>query len=125
MMIQTGIDLIEVARIAKSMQKQRFMQHVFSPQEQEMFEKRGKNPQTVAVNFAAKEALSKALGTGIRGFALNEISLLRDEFGKPYFQLSGKILEIVQNNRYKLTVSVTHTKEYASAVVVCYGGIEP
>ncbi|WP_312642285.1 holo-ACP synthase [Hydrogenoanaerobacterium sp.] len=125
MMIQTGIDLIEVARIAKSMQRERFMQHVFSPEEQVMFEKRGNSPQTVAANFAAKEAFAKALGTGVRGFALNEISLLRDELGKPYFQLSGNALEIVQENRYTLSVSVTHTKDYASAVVVCYGGIEP
>jgi len=45
---------------------------------------------TIAANFAAKEAFSKALGTGVRGFLLAEVSVLRNELGAPYLALSGQ-----------------------------------
>lgn len=47
------------------------------------------NPETIAANFAAKEAFAKALGTGVRGFSLNEVSVLRGELGAPYIKLAG------------------------------------
>lgn len=120
MTIQTGIDLIEVARIHHSIQSPGFLRRVFSPEEQALLAQRGMSAQTAAANFAAKEAFAKALGTGVRGFSLCEVSLLRDDLGKPYFKLSGNALQIVTRAQYTLSVSVTHTKDYASAVVVCY-----
>ena len=72
--------------------------------------------QSIAANFAAKEAFSKALATGIRGFSLNEISVLRDGLGAPYIKLSGKALEAAKGLRFK--VSITHTKTVASAIVL-------
>lgn len=122
MTILTGIDLVEVERVRKCIGSERFLRRVYSEAERELFASRGMNPQTAAANFAAKEAFSKALGTGVRGFSLNEVSLLRDGLGKPYFELTGRALSIVEQNNYTLSVSVTHTREYASAVVVCYGG---
>lgn len=122
MTIQTGIDLIEVVRIQHSIQSPGFLRRVFSPEEQTLLMQRGMSAQTAAANFAAKEAFAKALGTGVRGFSLCEVSLLRDDLGKPYFNLSGNALQIVTREQYTLSVSVTHTKEYASAVVVCYKG---
>lgn len=121
MKLETGIDLVEVARIRKSMQNPRFVMRVFSPEEQALLAARNGSAQTAAANFAAKEAFAKALGTGVRGFALNEVSLLRDELGKPFFSLCGAAYAIVKQNNLTLAVSVTHTREYASAVVICMG----
>lgn len=120
MTVQTGIDMIEVARIAKSIQSEGFLRRVYAPSEHELLIARKMSAQTAAANFAAKEAFSKALGTGVRGFSLSEVAVLRDELGKPYFELSGNALELVEKNQYTLSVSLTHTKDYASAVVVCY-----
>ena len=120
MKLETGIDLIEISRIVRSIKNENFVRRVFSQQEQELFAKRGGSTQTIAANFAAKEAFAKAMGTGFRGFALNEVSLLRDEQGKPYYSFSGAALQAVKQNNLTFTVSVTHTKEYAAAVAVCY-----
>lgn len=120
MIIQTGIDLVEVERIQKSVARPGFLRRVFSLAEQQLFERRRNNPQTIAANFAAKEAFSKAMGTGVRGFEWNEVSLLRDELGKPYFVLSGNAKALCEQNGYLLSVSVTHTRSTAGAVVVAY-----
>ena len=62
--VGTGIDIIEVERIRKACINPRFPKKVFTDREWEHIESRGKNMQTVAGNFAAKEAVAKALGTG-------------------------------------------------------------
>ena len=119
------MDLLEVRRMKKSLSNPRFIRRVFSKQEQELFSLRGMNAQTAAANFCAKEAFSKALGTGIKGFALTEVSLLRNRLGKPYFVFSGAALRLVEEKRLCFSVSVTHTREYAAAFVVCYEGDHP
>ena len=113
-----GLDMVEIKRIQKSMALPRFLEKVFSLAERELFASRSFSPQTVAANFCAKEAFSKAIGTGIRGFSLDEVSLLRDELGKPYLVLEGSAKEITDSLGLSFSVSVTHTKEYASAVVI-------
>ena len=119
-MISAGIDLIEVERIKKSMKNPRFLSEVFSEEERVFFQGRKMSPQTVAANFCCKEAFAKALGTGIRGFSLSEISVLRDAAGAPYFTFSGRCRELVEQRGMTFTVSISHTKEYATAVVVAY-----
>ncbi|MDD2956171.1 MAG: holo-ACP synthase [Oscillospiraceae bacterium] len=121
MILGTGIDMVEIGRIRKSMENPRFLTRVFSSEEQELFRERGFPPQTVAANFCAKEAFSKALGTGLRGFALSEISVLRDELGKPWIKLDGAALELAKRGGYSFSLSLTHTREYAAAVVICTG----
>lgn len=119
-MLTTGIDLVKISRIEKSMVNPRFLTRVFSVAEQAMLKKR-KNPvQTAAANFAAKEAFSKAMGTGIRGFWLNEVSVLRDELGKPYFVLEGKAEILANQAGLQFSVSLTHTEDTAAAFVVGY-----
>ena len=113
---KVGIDLIEISRIRDAVQNERFKDRLFSREEQELFAKR-KNPYPgMAANFAAKEAFSKALGTGVRGFALNEISVLRDELGAPYLVLTGKAA--VCGAGYRFSVSLTHTDTLAQAIVL-------
>ena len=113
-----GLDLVEIDRIRRSMGQPRFLERVFSPAERELFASRSFSPQTVAANFCAKEAFAKALGTGVRGFWLTEVSLLRDKLGKPFLVLEGRAAEIARREGLDFSVSVTHTREYASAVVI-------
>lgn len=77
-------------------------------------------PATIAANFAAKEAFSKALGTGVRGFSLAEVSVLRDHLGAPYFAFSGEAEKQVRERGLQFSVSLTHTDELAAAFVVAW-----
>ena len=117
-MLLAGIDLVEVDRIKKSMENPRFLSRVLGRTEYSQLKMRGFSAQSVAASFSAKEAFSKALGTGLRGFALDEVELLRDSNGKPELKLSGSALKIAQQRRLHFSVSVTHTKEYAAAIVI-------
>ena len=72
--------------------------------------------ETAAVGFCAKEAFGKAMGTGVRGFRLNEVQLLRLESGAPCLVLSGEAAKLAEGWRF--AVSATHTNEYASVVVL-------
>lgn len=109
-----GIDLVYVPRIAALLKKGPFLQRFFTDSEIAYFEKR-KSPGVVAGNFAVKEAFSKALGTGIRGFSLKDVEVVRDELGKPIIQLHGPLKE----KKFKfLQCSISHDGDYATAVVV-------
>lgn len=119
-MINTGIDIIEIDRIKQSIKKPRFLSRVFSPQELKFFTQKSFNASTIAANFAAKEAFSKAMGTGFRGISLNEISVLRDSVGAPYILLSGKAKKMVAAEKWKISVSLSHSKNYAAANVIAY-----
>ena len=115
-MLITGFDLIEIDRIANSMKNPRFLTRVFSDEELALFESRKFAVQTIAANFAAKEAFSKALGTGLRGYALREVSVLRNELGAPYFSLSGNAKKLCEG--IELSLSLSHTDTLAAAFVV-------
>ncbi len=78
-----------------------------------------------AARFAAKEAFSKALGTGVRGFLLTEVYITKNELGKPELNVSGKakdILEKLCGPGAAVHVSLSHEKEYAMAYVVIERG---
>ena len=118
MKINTGIDIEEISRFKHLLEKPKFFEKCFGEDELKLFIKKSMKPQTIAANFCAKEALSKALGTGIRGFSLKDIQLLRDDLGCPYFKLSGNALDLCKGK--KIAVSVSHTRQYATAVVILY-----
>lgn len=118
--MNVGIDIVEIERIKKSSQKERFMERVFSEKESALFLTR-KNPyESMAGNWAAKEAFSKAVKTGVRDFSLNEISVLRDELGVPYLELTGNAKALAESLNLSFDVSISHTKEIATAVVIAY-----
>ncbi|NLG93681.1 MAG: holo-ACP synthase [Clostridiales bacterium] len=117
-MLLVGIDLVENKRIQKSISNPRFLRRILGTSEYSQLEMRGFPVQSVAASFCAKEAFSKALGTGIRGFLLSEVELLRKSSGEPYLCLSGGAQRIAESRGIIFHVSVTHTKEYASAVVI-------
>lgn len=118
-MLLLGIDLLEIGRIEKCIKKSpRFCQRILGNTEYAQLESRGFPAQSVAASFCAKEAFSKALGTGIRSFAMREVELLRRENGAPYLHFTGRAAGLVHASGAVFTVSITHTKEYAAAVVV-------
>ncbi len=117
-MYSVGIDIIDIERIKKSTENNRFLSKVFSDKELDYFSSL-KNPYpSMAGGWAAKEAFSKALGTGVRGFSLNEVSILHNVNGSPYLELSGNALKIAQGLSF--SVSISHTDTLATAVVIAY-----
>lgn len=111
-----GTDLIEVGRVAKAYEKWAFRSRIYTEQEQELI---GTRMQTAAGNFAVKEAVAKAFGTGFREMAPIEIEVLREPSGRPYVVLSGRAEAIRQERAVRMVhVSISNTKEYAVAYVV-------
>jgi len=104
------------------MENPRFLPRYFGTRETQYFERKKFAPATVAANFCAKEAFAKALGTGIRGFALREVELLREENGRPYLAFSGKAAALVEASGLRFEVSISHDRHYAIAQVIGYKG---
>ena len=122
MILGTGIDIIEVTRIAASFEKfgERFVNRILLPDEI-TYCLSHKNPAPfLAVRFAAKEALFKALGTGwAENTAFNEVEIINDDKGKPEITLSGVTKDTIEKMGVKnVQVSLTHIKSTASAVVI-------
>lgn len=115
-MLKTGIDLVSIKRIENSIKNPRFLQRIFSKEENLLFSQKNFKAETIAVNFAGKEAFSKALGIGFRQFSFKEVEILRDELGAPFIRLSGKAKELAKG--YFISISLTHTDDDAGAVVV-------
>lgn len=120
MRICTGVDLLEIARMERSLARPRFPERCFSPRELRDYLGRGGRADYLAGCFSAKEAFSKALGTGVRGFALTDVTVIRDKLGKPCFLFSGRAEELVRQSGMRFDVSITHTKDHVLAFVVGY-----
>ncbi|MDU6345863.1 MAG: holo-ACP synthase [Clostridium sp.] len=117
-MLSVGVDLLEIPRIERAMKNPRFCRRILGDREYDQLAERGFPAASVAVSFCAKEAFSKALGTGVRGFLLREVQLLRDELGKPFLYLEGAALEAARKAALEFSVSATHTARYASVTVI-------
>jgi len=125
MILGTGIDIIEVARIAASFEKfgERFVNRILVPGEiAYCLSHRGPAP-FLAVRFSAKEAVSKAFGTGIGAqLGWQDIEIRRKESGEPFVVLHGRGQELFESrNAKKLHVSLTHTQHYAAATAILEG----
>ena len=118
-MFGIGVDIVSIERIEKSLQKESFLRRVFGGEEIAFFATENKiKTNSLAANFAAKEAFSKALGTGVRGFDFVDVQILRDELGAPYFVFGGRAREIVEKKNLDCKVSLSHEKDKAIAFVV-------
>ena len=117
-MLSVGVDLIELERIKHAMKNPRFLSRVLGKTEYLQLKGRGFPVQSVAASFCAKEAFAKAVRTGVRGFSLCEVELVRAENGAPFLLLTGRAQALANRLGVVFSVSVTHTREYASAVVV-------
>ena len=117
--IRTGLDLCEISRIERLINETRFLDKYFSENERIYFAAHGNRAESIAAAFSAKEAFSKALGTGVSGFSLCEVEVLHNDVGKPYFNFLGRVAETVKANSFTFDVSLTHTETTAAAVVIC------
>jgi holo-[acyl-carrier protein] synthase len=111
-----GIDIIEIDRIRKALEKRdSFITRIFTNKEDILFKSSNYRIETIAGNFAAKEAISKALGTGIV-FSWKDIEILRDENGKPYANLDGTAKKIFdEKGCSNLQISISHSNKNAIA----------
>ena len=123
MVIGNGVDILEISRIEKLISENpRFLERFFTTQERLLFQEKGLKVESIAANFAAKEAVSKAIGTGIRGFNLIDIEVLRDPLGKPIVNLIGNAKEIAMSRGIdRFEVSLSHSNTQAIAFVIALG----
>ena len=115
--LDIGIDIVEIERIEKALQRnKKFLDKLFTKDEIDYFKSKGLKTETIAGNFSAKEAISKALGTGIRNFNFKDIEILRDKKGNPIVKTYNNLREIcIDYNVLEIKVSISHSKNYAVA----------
>ena len=120
MIIGIGNDIIEIERIEKAILKEGFKNKVYTQKELENIEKRGNRTETYAGIFSAKEAISKAIGTGVREFSLTDLEILNDDLGKPYVVVSEKLDKILKTKKedYQIEISISHSRKYATAMAI-------
>ena len=120
MIVGIGNDIIEIERIEKAISKEGFKNKVYTQKELENIVKRGNRTETYAGIFSAKEAISKAIGTGVREFALTDLEILNDDLGKPYVIVSDKLNKIIQRKKenYQIEIAISHSKKYATAMAI-------
>ena len=120
MIVGIGNDIIEIERIEKAISKEGFKNKIYTQRELENIEKRGNRTETYAGIFSAKEAISKAIGTGVREFSLTDLEILNDDLGKPYVVVSERLDKIIKSKKenYQIEISISHSKKYATAMAV-------
>ena len=118
----TGVDLIEISRIKKSMDRYagKFEEKIFTPQEIEYCRSQANPSKHFAGRFAAKEAVLKSLGTGLaQGISWKDMELLNRESGAPVLQITGAGKKIFDSlNLKNIHISISHDKLYAIAQAV-------
>ena len=120
--VRTGVDLIEIERIRQAHHRygSRFLNRLYTSTEQARC--RGRADE-LAARFAAKEAVSKALGTGMRGVLWKEIEVVNDPRGKPLVRLYGAAeRRAAELGIVDLDISLTHSRDQAIAFVVALSG---
>ncbi|NLW24888.1 MAG: holo-ACP synthase [Clostridia bacterium] len=126
MLIGIGTDIIEIERIKKAIQtRPKLLERVFTKDELEYCQGKGNFFASLAARFAAKEAVSKALGTGFRGFKWQDIGIINDHLGKPQVIIKGKVKDKAEElGVTRIELSLSHCREFAVAMVVVEGGQE-
>lgn len=124
MIIGVGTDIIEVKRIRAAIAKnERFVTRVYTPAEIAYCQQKSRPELSFAARFAAKEAVSKAFGTGIGKIGWLDMEITNEQSGQPIVHLSGKCAMIAQEKRIKaIHLTLSHTEEYAVATAILEGG---
>jgi len=117
-----GIDLVDFPRIEKMVAEHgnRFLDRIFTPEEQKYADTNKNGIEKLAGRFAAKEAILKLLGTGWRGkIKWTDIEVINNQMGQPEVNLSGHVQQIAEKLGVKqISVSITHTANFAIASAV-------
>lgn len=116
--VEVGIDIIEIERIERALERfgDRFLHRIYGTRERERY---GRRPAELAARFAAKEAVMKALGTGIRGVRWRDIEVLPNRRGKPIVVLhetAARRAELLGFAHF--AISLTHSRTEAMAMVI-------
>ncbi len=114
----TGVDIIEITRIKKAVNRwgERFLNRIYTKPELKLYYKK---PSSLAARFAGKEAVIKAIGTQTRGIGWRDIEILAEPSGQPLVHLYGKAQSQADSlDLEKLALSLSHSKKYAIAFVV-------
>ena len=119
-----GTDIAEVKRFEKWVQNPEMIERFFHEKERSSAKSEAAKCQHYAARFAAKEAFSKALGTGITGFGLKDVYITNDSEGKPLLNIEGAALSLMKERlgECRAFVSLSHEKEYAVAFVILEKG---
>lgn len=126
MIVGSGIDLVEIARIEHSVDRygERFLDRVYTAAEKAYCQRKRKAAESLAARFAAKEAGAKALGTGIsRGVSWLDIEVVREPGSRPTIAFHGRAREIAERLGVRhVALSITHTNDQAMASVLLEDG---
>jgi holo-[acyl-carrier protein] synthase len=126
MILGIGIDVVEIERVRSALERPRFAERVFTAAERGYCEGRGvQRDASFAVRFAGKEAVLKALGTGLSAGSWQDVEILPDEAGRPVVRLSGYFGDLAARQGVTAVhISLSHAREVAAAQVVLWGGGE-
>ena len=118
-----GTDVVENQRIKNSIKNKKFIKRVFSKKEINLSKKYKNKFNYFSKRFAAKQALAKAIGSGIRnGLNFNDISIINDKLGKPKFHIIDKLNKILKNKfkskKIEIFLSLSDEKKYSIAFVI-------
>lgn len=120
MIVGIGVDSIEIERIKKACEDSHFVERIFTDKEREQMDGRWIRG---ASDYAGKEAVVKAFGTGFVGVEANEISILRNDKGAPYVVLHERAELLAKKlGISEIRISITNTREYATAFVIALAG---
>ena len=126
MVVGLGTDLTEIGRVERSIARfgERFLERVYTPAEIAYCRSKKSFAESFAARFAAKEAAAKALGTGISyGVSWKEFEVTRERSGKPGLAVRGRAAQLAEAlGVTRISLSLTHTREMAMAVVVMESG---
>jgi len=126
MIIGSGIDMVEIRRIQHAIDRygQRFLDRVFTADEQAYCKRKRNSAESFAARFASKEAGAKALGTGISfGVSWLEIEVVREPSGRPSLRFYGRAAQIASGMGFaRAALSITHTAALATASVILENG---
>lgn len=123
LIVGIGTDIVEIARVKRAAAREAFLMRVYTEAERAYCESRGvQRMASYAARFAGKEAVMKALGTGLRGGTLHDIEILSDALGAPRVHLSGYFAQLARSRSVsKVWVSLSHSRAYATAQCVMEG----
>ena len=118
-----GVDIVENNRIQKSIRNPLFTKRIYTPKELKQSKTVNNKVGYFSKRFAAKEAFSKALGTGFRSnLNFKDIEIINDKMGKPYYVKNNKIIKIIQKNlkikNFKCFLSISDEKNYSTAFAI-------
>ncbi|MGI6450195.1 MAG: holo-ACP synthase [Desulfitobacteriia bacterium] len=115
-----GVDIIEISRFAHACSRHpRLIKRLFTARELEALGASAKRPSALAARFAGKEAVLKALGTGLRGLSWHDIEIIANEQGEPQVYLSARALKAAESRGGRsIRLSLSHNRDNALAVAV-------